>query len=144
MSSTTVTPDLAPRLRLVVMRLARRLRQQGDAGATPSQVSALATIEGHGPMTLGELAAHERIQPPSMTRIVAALAEDGLIARETDPSDRRVARVRLTTEGKRALERSRSRRTAYLASRMRGFTPEELDAIERALPLLERMMTSQP
>jgi DNA-binding MarR family transcriptional regulator len=137
---TLTTTDLAPRLRLAVMRLARRLRQQGDETITPSQMSALATIERHGPITLGELAAHERVQPPTMTRIVAGLLEQGLIAREADAEDRRVARVRLTVDGRRALERSRTRKTAYLAARLRGFDPDEMELLERALPLIERLV----
>ena len=132
--------DLASGIRLAVMRLARRLRQQGDAPVTPSQVSALHSLERDEPMTLGALAAAERVSPPSMTRIVAALEESGYVVREVDADDRRIARVRLTTEGRRLIERGRSRRTAYLAARMRKLGAEDLEALQRALPVLERLL----
>lgn len=141
--TTTRAPadtELASRLRLAVMRLARRLRQQTQDPVTPSQISALAVVEHRGPITLGELASLERVQPPTMTRIVAALEEEGLVVREVDAADRRIARVSLTPEGKRLLERSRSRKTAYLAARLRGFSPEERALVERALPLIERLV----
>src|SRR5438132_33153 len=110
--------ELAARLRLSVTRLARRLRQKSDVEATASQISALATIERLGPLTIGELSAAERVQPPSMTRIVAGLEELDLIQRETDERDRRVARVRVTSLGQRLLERSRSKKNAYIADRV--------------------------
>jgi DNA-binding MarR family transcriptional regulator len=132
--------ELASRLRLAVMRLARRLRQQTGDPITPSQISALATVEMQGPLTLGDLAAGERVQPPTMTRIVAALEEEGLVVREVDRDDRRIARVAVTAAGKRLLERSRGRKNAYLAHRLKGFAPEERALVERALPLIERMV----
>src|SRR5947209_15203163 len=91
--------ELAARLRLAVTRLARRLRQQSGDGLTPSQNSALASIERNGPLTPSELAAIERIQRPTATRVLSGLADAGLITREIDPVDRRVARVRTTREG---------------------------------------------
>lgn len=132
--------DLASELRLAVTRLARRLRQEGAEGITPSQLSALASIEHHGPITLGDLAAHERVQPPTMTRIVAALADQGLVAREVDPDDRRVARVRVTAAGRRLLARSRRRKAAYLASRLRRLDDDERLLLARAVPILERLL----
>lgn len=141
-TTRTVTPETeqASRLRLALMRLARRLRQQTQDPITPSQISALACIEHHGPLTLGELAAHERVQPPSMTRIISLLEEESLVVREVDAADRRIARVSITAGGRRLLDRSRSRKNAYLAARLRGFTRAEREMIERALPLLERMV----
>ena len=132
--------ELAPRLRLAIMRLGRRLRQQGEGPATPSQVSALHTIEKLEPVTLTDLAAAERVQPPSMTRIVAALEENGWAVREVDAADRRFARLRLTAEGRKLIERGRARRTAYLVSKLRKLPPDELAAVERALPLIEQML----
>src|SRR5947207_14933426 len=88
--------ELAARLRLLIARLARRLRQQAQGEISPSQVSALASIERLGPLTLGELSGIERVQPPSMTRIVAALEAGGLVSRTVDPADRRVAHVEAT------------------------------------------------
>ena len=96
--TTRATPDaptddeLTSRLRMVVTRLSRRLRQEANEGATPSQLAALATVERHGPITLGDLAGHERVRPPTMTRIVAGLEETRLVRREIDTADRRVAR----------------------------------------------------
>jgi DNA-binding MarR family transcriptional regulator len=134
--------ELAARLRLSVTRLARRLRQQSDVEATASQISALATIERLGPLTIGELSAAERVQPPSMTRIVAGLEELDLIQRETDEHDRRVARVRVTPLGQRLLERSRSKKNAYLAARLRAMGRDERATLAHAADILERMLES--
>jgi DNA-binding MarR family transcriptional regulator len=134
--------ELAARLRLSVTRLARRLRQKSDVEATASQISALATIERLGPLTIGELSTAERVQPPSMTRIVAGLEELGLIQRETDERDRRVARVRVTPIGQRLLERSRSKKNAYLAARLGSLSDDERTALARAADILERLLES--
>ena len=139
LKETTDVAALASRLRLAVMRLSRRLRQQTPDAITPSQISALSVIEGSGPLTLGELAALERVQPPTITRTVAALEELGLVVREVDASDRRVARVSIAANGRKLLERSRSRKNVYLAQRLRGLSEEDLEVIERAATLLERM-----
>jgi len=141
MTTTTVQTDtqLASRLRLAVMRLARVLRQKAQDPITPSQLSALVSVERDGPVTLGELAALESVQPPTMTRIVAALEEQGLVVREADSADRRISRLHITGTGRRLLEKNRSRKTAYLASRMRGLSAEEHEVLERAAALLERM-----
>src|SRR5437870_5825832 len=103
---------LASGLRLAVMRLARRLRQQSEAGVTPSMLSALSTIERHGPMTLSDLAAHERVQPPTITSVVGRLETAELVNRVTDPTDRRVSRISLSRGGRHLIEASRSRKTA--------------------------------
>jgi DNA-binding MarR family transcriptional regulator len=131
--------EMTTRLRMVVARLSRRLRQEANEGATPSQLAALATIERHGPIALGDLAAHERVRPPSMTRIVAGLEETKLVRRTVDPSDRRVARVSITSEGSRLLVRSRTRRDAFLASLLDHLDADELTLVERAVPILERL-----
>ena len=136
----TAANEVTSRLRMVVARLSRRLRQEANEGATPSQLAALATVERHGPITLGDLAGHERVRPPTMTRIVAGLEEARLVRRETDASDRRVARVTITSEGTRLLARSRTRKDAFLASLLEHLDPEELAAVERAVPILERMV----
>lgn len=130
-------------LRLVIMRLARRLRQQAEGDVTPSLLSALATVERLGPVTLGELAAAERVQPPTMTKIVARLEELGFVAREPDAGDRRVVRVRVSDEGGRYVARSRTRRNAYLADRLRHFDQDEVALLQRALPLLERLVEDE-
>ncbi|HEX4539805.1 MAG TPA: MarR family transcriptional regulator [Acidimicrobiales bacterium] len=139
---TTVDGDaeLAARLRLAVNRLARRLRHQGETGISPSQLSALATVDRSGPMTLGDLAAVEQVRPPSMTRIVSRLEGGGLVDRQASEQDRRVARVRVTAAGRQLLQRSRTRKDAYLARRL-----QTLDAADRALmgeavAVLERIL----
>jgi DNA-binding MarR family transcriptional regulator len=135
-------PDggLPARLRLVVTRLARRLRQQADTAASPTQLSALATIERDGPITLGELAAVERVQPPTITAAVGRLERRGLVRRDVDPGDRRVARVEVTSQGRRLLEESRSRKTAYLERTLAGLDSDERETLERAAAILERLL----
>src|SRR6266702_1563559 len=113
-----VDHELVERLRLVVGRLALRLRQQAEGEITASQLSALASINRLGPITLGKLASVERLRPPTVTRIVAALEDGGLVLRRPDPDDRRFARVELTQPGRDLLERSRTRKDAYLAARL--------------------------
>jgi DNA-binding MarR family transcriptional regulator len=141
LSSYAVQTDTAPRLRLVIARVARLLRQNVDVdtGLSTSLLSALATVDRVGPVTLGDLAAAERIQPPSMTRIVTQLEERGLVLRVVDGRDRRVARVEVTPEGRRLLHRSRTRKNAFLAQRLKSLTSEELRALDAALPILERL-----
>lgn len=125
---------------MVVARLSRRLRQEANEGATPSQLAALVTIERHGPITLGDLAGHERVRPPTMTRIVAGLEETRLVRREIDPSDRRVARVTITPEGSRLLARSRTRKDAFLASLLEHLEADQLAVVEAAVPILEQLV----
>jgi DNA-binding MarR family transcriptional regulator len=137
----TTQPVVPSQLRLAVTRLARRLRQQSVGDITASQISALSTVDRRGPLSLGELAAIERVAPPSMTRIAARLEERDLVAREVDASDRRVARVVLTEAGRRVLEETRTRRDAYLAERLVNLSDEEQEVLARALPLLERLAT---
>ena len=132
--------DVASRLRLVVTRLGRKLRRHAVGDLTPSQASALASVERHGPITLGDLSAVENVSPPTLTKVVSALEEHGLVARSTDPSDRRVARVATTATGSELLAQSRSRGSAYLATRLRSLPAEDREALERALPVLERLV----
>src|SRR4029453_1086649 len=108
--------ELAGRLRLASARLHRRLRQEADAGLSPSQQSALGTIDLQGPITLGDLAAAEQVTPPTITKVATRLEEEGLIARTVDATDRRIIRVSTTREGRRRLEHSRARRNAFLAA----------------------------
>ena len=133
-------PELAARLRLVLNRLARRLRNQTPGDLSPSLTSALVTIELRGPITLGKLAESERVTPPSVTRMVATLERLGLVRREADPGDRRVARVSLTAEGSRTVLRTRTRKTAYLAKRLHKLDESERALLRAALPVLERLL----
>jgi DNA-binding MarR family transcriptional regulator len=132
--------EVAARLRLAVLRLSRRLRQQVAGGVTSTQVSALATVERLGSPTLGELAASEQVRPPSMTKIVVGLEEAGLLRRQVDVDDRRVARVTLTAEGRRVVQRSRSLRTAYLARRLRRLSAPDRRALGELVGLLEQLV----
>ena len=137
--------ELAARLRLSVTRLARRLRQQAAAEAevSPSQVSTLASVDRLGPITLGDLAAVERVQPPTMTRIVTALDEAGLVSREVDQNDRRIARVQTTVAGRKFLERSRGRKEAYLAARIRTLDADDRAILARAAVILENILEGE-
>lgn len=133
----------AARLRLAVMRLARRLRQQSTADATPSMLSALSVIELKGPVTLGELAAVERVRPPTMTRIVSRLEEDGLVARDVDDADRRVARASLTRAGRELVRRNRSRKDLYLAARLRRLDPSQIETLQAAVEVIEQLLAEE-
>lgn len=132
--------ELAARLRLSVMRLARRLRQQAGAEVTASQLSALSSLTRNGSLTLGELSAVERVKPPTMTRIVAGLEELGLATRTVDPSDRRVSRVEVSEQGMRFVDRSRYRKDAYLAARMAALGPEDLAKLTAGIDALEHLL----
>ena len=133
--------DLGSALRLSVLRLSRRLRQEsaGAGEVTPSQLSALTVLAKRGELTLGELAAIERIAPPSMTRIAARLESSGLLERRSDASDRRVARVAISAAGSELLARTRRRGDAFVTSQLEALTDEERDLLARAVPLLERL-----
>lgn len=140
--------ETAARLRLAITRTARRLRQDAlarEAGGelTPSQGSALAVIECHGPLTPSELAERERIKRPTATRIIAALQRMGLVTRTPDPADRRSALIDVTREGRDLVGRLRTRKTAYLARRLRAAGPDDLEALERAAAILERLLEEE-
>jgi DNA-binding MarR family transcriptional regulator len=132
--------EAAARLRLAITRTARRLRQEAGGGLSPTQTAALATIDRHGPLTPSEVAAHERIQRPTATRIVARLEQDGLIERTADPADRRSSLVAVTRAGRDLLARLRGRKNAYLARRLRKLDTDDLAVLERAADLLEQML----
>jgi DNA-binding MarR family transcriptional regulator len=139
-SSPATAADTVGRLRLAVLRLSRRLRQNAAAGITPSQLAVLSTLDRHGPMGLGDLAAHEGVQPPSATRMVDNLEATGLVTRQASRADRRAVVVQLTAKGRRRVEEIRRRRDAWLAERLSRLTPEELAALEDALPVLEALL----
>ena len=125
------------------MRLTRRLRSQAGDDLSPSFVSALASLDREGPLTLGELAALERVKPPSATRTVATLEERGLARRQRDAVDGRVKRVEITGDGRRRLQRSRTRKTAYLSRRIATLSDAEATTLADALALLERLLESE-
>jgi DNA-binding MarR family transcriptional regulator len=131
--------SLASGLRVSLARLARRLRSEGDPGTTPSQLSGLATIERHGPMTAGALASHEHIRKPTATRLIGSLVERGWVARVPDPLDGRVSWLRLTPEGARHLQGVRRRKDRFLSDRLRRLEPKDLDTLARAASVLDRL-----
>jgi DNA-binding MarR family transcriptional regulator len=135
-----VDRELVVQLRLTVMRLARRLRQQTEGEITASQLSALASLNRLGPLTLGALAAVERVRPPTMTRIVGHLESAGLVVRRPAPGDRRSAQVELSPAGRELLDRSRTRKDAYLAERLATLTPAEVAVLRQAAAALERLL----
>jgi DNA-binding MarR family transcriptional regulator len=137
-------PELAARLRVAVTRLARRLRQEGQSGLTPSMASALVTVERHGPMTPSELAAAEGVQRPTATRVLASLEAAGMIVREPDPADGRSQRVRVSPAGARVLGRLRTRKTAFLARRLQRLDADEAATLARAADLMERLLEERP
>ena len=132
--------ELVSRLRLAVTRLARRLRTQLPGQLSPSQQATLSTVERLGPLTLGELSSAERVKPPTMTKIVAALEEQGLVSRTVDSADRRVARVQATAAGLAFLDDSSRQKDAYLAERLHTLDAGERADLERAAELLERLL----
>lgn len=135
--------ELAARLRLTTARLARLLRQQAGTGLSPSQQSVLVSINLHGPLTLGRLARIEQVTPPTITRIVSRLEDDGLVERQVDQDDRRVVRARITAEGQRRLEHSRQRRNAWLAQVLTDLDRAERRDLLAALPILEALVAHQ-
>src|SRR3954452_13993112 len=132
--------DVAGHLRLVVARTARRLRQEAGADLSPSMISALASIDRHGPLTPSELAAHERVQRPTATRVLARLEELGLIERAPDPTDRRSSLISVSAGGRALLRRQRSRKDQFLARRLAALTPEEVATLARPPAILERLL----
>ena len=135
--------EVAHRLRLATARLARLLRQQVGTGLSPSQHSTLVTIDGHGSLTLGEVAAIEQVAPPTITKIVSKLEEAGLVVRTVDPSDRRVARVSISEAGRARLDDARSRRDAWLAQRLDRAEPDQVRRLAEALDALEALAAGQ-
>ena len=132
--------ERASRLRLAITRTARRMRQEANPELGPAGLSALATIERHGPLTPSELAKIERVQRPTATRLLAGLTDKELVSRAADPSDKRCSIVSITPQGKAMLKRIRGRKNAYLARRMKELPDDEVATLERAAEILERVL----
>jgi DNA-binding MarR family transcriptional regulator len=132
--------DEIDRLRLVVLRLSRRIRNSYDGGVTPSQLTVLSTLDRNGPLTVGQIAELEHVRPPSASKIVAALESAQLVARTTDPDDRRCQPIALTPAGTAYVEQSRAAGRTFIASRIATADPSDADAIRAALPALERLL----
>jgi DNA-binding MarR family transcriptional regulator len=143
MATTSPRTDLATRLRLGITRTARRLRQEAGGDLSPTLTAALATIARHGPLTPSELAARERVQRPTATRLLARLEAPGLVARTADPLDRRSSLVAVTPDGEALLAELRTRKDAYLARRLRALSPEDRATLHRASGILERLLEDE-
>ncbi|MFZ0324894.1 MAG: MarR family transcriptional regulator [Actinomycetes bacterium] len=144
--STTTAPlassALASLLRLAVMRLSRRLRaERADTGLTLTQLSTLATLDRMGATTPGSLAAHEKVRPPSMTRVLAGLEQAGLVVRTPHPSDGRQVVVQVSPEAVALLKADRRRREAWLARRLADLTAAERATLSDAATILDRLAT---
>jgi DNA-binding MarR family transcriptional regulator len=139
---------LATAMRISISRLARRLRvERLGLGGTETvlsdiQLAALAALARHDSMTPGELAEHEKVQPPSMTRVIAVLEERGLVRREPHATDRRQVILTVTNEGRDVVQRVRRRREAWLAQRLQELTPDEREILLAAAPILEKISQS--
>ncbi|SRR5579872_1525178 len=133
--------EVADRLHSAAIHLLRRVRKQDTAtGEGPARLSALSVLVFGGPMTLGQLANAEQVKPPTMTRIVDGLQKSGLIRRVVDRKDARRATIHATAAGKSLLQRGRRLRIEYLAKQLEGLSADELDALERSMGVLERVL----
>jgi DNA-binding MarR family transcriptional regulator len=138
---------LATALRISVSRLARRLRAERlakglEPGLSDTQLAALAALERHTAMSPGELAENEKVQPPSMTRVITALEERGLVMRQAHATDRRQVVLTVTDHGRSVVQQSRRLREAWLAQRLRELSPQERQALRAAAPILEKLSQS--
>ena len=132
---------LAAALRLSVARLSRRLRSERDPDNELSvgQLSVLGVLAREGELSIGELASHERVQPPSVTRTVNCLEDAGYVVRGPHATDGRQVVIALSEKGSTTLAADRRRRDAWLAQRLRELTPEERSVLRKAAPILERL-----
>lgn len=135
-----VDHELVARLRLVISRLARQLRQHAVGGLTPSQLSALATADRLGPVRPADLATAEAVSPPTMTKILAGLEARRMLERQADPGDRRACRLAVTRDGRRALDAIRRERTVFLRRRLAALSDGERRLLREALPVLEALV----
>lgn len=142
----TVTDErtLAGRLRIAVVRLNRRLRAQRDSAAvvTLTQLSALSTLHRHGPMSPGELATRERVQPPSMTRVIAALSDLGFIDRTPHPTDGRQTVVALSDAGRAFVDAEVCARERWLDERLAELSEDERAVLWQAAEIVDRMAST--
>ncbi|HEY5439014.1 MAG TPA: MarR family transcriptional regulator [Acidimicrobiales bacterium] len=134
------TGTSAARLRMALVRLARTLRRHGGPGLSPSQISALATVEEFGPMRISTLATYEAMGAPGATRVVATLEELNLFERRDDPDDKRASVVDLSDLGRATLAKLWNERTIGLSSRLERLSAQERAAIDAALPALEKLV----
>ena len=141
--SATITrsdAEIAARLRLIIARLARTVRQHAAAGLTPSQLSALSTIEEHEPIRMSDLAAHESVGAPVVTRVIDSLEKLDYVARVNDPTDGRARLIELTDGGRRVLQELWSARATALTQRISRLSAAQVAALDTALPVLEALV----
>jgi DNA-binding MarR family transcriptional regulator len=146
-SKETSLTDSAAKLRMAIVRTARALRQEAAAeasGLTPTMTAALASVERHGPLTPSELAEVERVKRPTVTRILSCLEREGMVERTPDPADGRSSLVSVNGAGRERLRRLRGRKNAYLARRMRDLPAAEVETLERAAEILDRIREDRP
>jgi DNA-binding MarR family transcriptional regulator len=136
----TTAAELSAALRPSLLRLTRIIRNQRvDLSVSLTQLSAMGTLQKKGPMSAGDLAAHERVQPPSMTKVLASLEEKRLVTREAHPTDKRQAIIVLTNAGADLLESERRQRDAWLSQRLAQLTPDERAALRAVIPVLDKL-----
>ncbi|MGI8881890.1 MAG: MarR family winged helix-turn-helix transcriptional regulator [Jatrophihabitans sp.] len=140
-AATKVRPaELASTLRPALLRLTRLVRlQSGDNSVSLGQLAALGTVSHKGPMSAGELAEHERVQPPSMTKIISALEQRGLVTRAPHPTDGRQVVIDATDAGRELILSTRKLRTAWLSQRLAELTAHERAVLAEAAPILEKL-----
>jgi DNA-binding MarR family transcriptional regulator len=138
-SQTRSRAGLAEDLRMSIARLSRRLRAQGGSSLSATQHAALAAVDRHRTMTPGELAEHEKVQPPSMTRVITALEEQKLLVRSRHPTDGRQVVLQVTDRGRDLLKEQRRRKEAWLSRRLQELTREERAILRQAAPILEKL-----
>ena len=132
--------ELASLLRPALLRLTRLVRNQRvDTSVSLTQLSAMGTLYKHGPMSAGELAACERVQPPSMSKVLANLEERELVQRDQHPDDRRQVVLRITEQGEALLASERRARDAWLTRRVAALSGEERELLRRVVPILEKL-----
>jgi len=141
---TRTDAGLASQLRVSVMRLARRLRNERnpDNPLGVGSISVLGLLLRHGESTVGQLAAHERVQPPSMTRTVSFLVDEGYAVRRPSETDGRSTLVEISDTGREILLADRRRRDAWLARQLKDLTPEERELLREVVPLIEKLATA--
>ncbi|HEY3087013.1 MAG TPA: MarR family transcriptional regulator [Jatrophihabitantaceae bacterium] len=140
LTSRLTAAELSAALRPSLLRLTRILRNQRvDLSVTLTQLSAMATLSKKGPMSAGELAAFERVQPPSMTKVLASLEDKELVRRDAHPTDKRQAIIVLTNAGARLLESERRQRDAWLSQRLARLTPDERARLRDVIPVLDKL-----
>ena len=136
----TTAAELASSLRPSLLRLTRLVRNQRvDTSVTLTHLSAMATLHKHGPMSAGELATCEKVQPPSMTKVLATLEERGLVTREPHPGDKRQAIIGITAPGIMLLDEERLSRDRWLTLRLEALTAEERVLLEQVVPILDKL-----